>query len=197
MRVTYYLSLVIYSNSGLHKRFLRWVTWRTWKVTWKTPRPVSKLRRVTHTRLQVSDKSTHPIRPTYQLLASSTFLSKQTSNQPTILFSQNKSAPATSQMNRLTNFTSKSVPSQEEMGAKLYMVGSSFKSIFQPNKRNIISTFELGVMVILVKFAQKRERRVWTEEDLANASTGWPSTSQHGHFSSHLSHTYLEGLFLI
>jgi hypothetical protein len=62
-------------------------------------------------------------------------------------------------MNRLTNFTSKSVPSQEEMGAKLYMVGSSFKSIFQPNKRNIISTFELGVMVILVKFAQKRERR--------------------------------------
>jgi hypothetical protein len=49
----------------------------------------------------------HIVRFTYQPPASSIFLSEQTShhqpanNQPTVLFSQNKSAPATSQTNRL------------------------------------------------------------------------------------------------
>jgi hypothetical protein len=53
MRVIYYISLVLYFYSGLHKRLLRWVTWRTHKVTW-TPRLLPKLRRVTHTRLRVT-----------------------------------------------------------------------------------------------------------------------------------------------
>jgi hypothetical protein len=37
-----------------------------------------------------------PVRLAYQPPASSTFLSEQTSNQPAVLFSQNKSAPAIS-----------------------------------------------------------------------------------------------------
>jgi hypothetical protein len=37
-----------------------------------------------------------PVRLAYQPSASSTFLSQQTSNQPAVLFSQNKSAPAIS-----------------------------------------------------------------------------------------------------
>jgi hypothetical protein len=42
-----------------------------------------------------------PVRLAYQPPTNSTFLSEQTSNQPTVLFSQNRSAPATSQTNRL------------------------------------------------------------------------------------------------
>jgi hypothetical protein len=41
------------------------------------------------------------VRLAYQPPASSTFLSEQTSNQPAVLFSQNKSASATSQTNKL------------------------------------------------------------------------------------------------
>jgi hypothetical protein len=37
-----------------------------------------------------------PVRLAYQPPASSTFLSEQTSNQPAVLFSQNKPAPAIS-----------------------------------------------------------------------------------------------------
>jgi hypothetical protein len=40
--------------------------------------------------------SLRPVRFAYQPPASSTFLSEQTSNQPAVLFSQNKSAPAIS-----------------------------------------------------------------------------------------------------
>jgi hypothetical protein len=52
----------------------------------------------------VSDK--RPVRLAYQPPASSIFLSEQTSNQPTVLFSRNKPAPAisTSQTNRLKVF---------------------------------------------------------------------------------------------
>jgi hypothetical protein len=42
-----------------------------------------------------------PVRSAYQPPASSAFLSEQTSNQPAVLFSQNKPASATSQPNRL------------------------------------------------------------------------------------------------
>jgi hypothetical protein len=42
------------------------------------------------------------VRLAYQPPASSTFLSEQTSNQPAVLFSQNKSASATSQTNKLS-----------------------------------------------------------------------------------------------
>jgi hypothetical protein len=54
MRMIYYLSRVLYSYSGLHKRHLRWITWRTQKVTWKTLRLLPKQRRATHTRLRVT-----------------------------------------------------------------------------------------------------------------------------------------------
>jgi hypothetical protein len=42
------------------------------------------------------NKLQRPIRLAYQPTASSTFLSQQTSHQPTVLFSQNKPAPAIS-----------------------------------------------------------------------------------------------------
>jgi hypothetical protein len=42
------------------------------------------------------------VRLAYHPPASSTFLSEQTSNQPAVLFSQNKSASATSQTNKLS-----------------------------------------------------------------------------------------------
>jgi hypothetical protein len=38
-------------------------------------------------------RNKQPVRSAYQPPASSTFLSEQTSNQPAVLFSQNKSAP--------------------------------------------------------------------------------------------------------
>jgi hypothetical protein len=41
-------------------------------------------------------KDLHSVRLAYQPRASSTFLSEQTSNQPAVLFSQNKSASAIS-----------------------------------------------------------------------------------------------------
>jgi hypothetical protein len=52
-------------------------------------------------------------------------------------------------------------------------------------------------MAILVKVAQKLNRRAWMEEDFVMLSPSWPSTSQHDHFISHLSHTHLGGLFLV
>jgi hypothetical protein len=54
MRVIYCLSLVLYSYLGVHKRPLCWVKGRMHKLTWKTPRLLTKLRRVRHTRLRVA-----------------------------------------------------------------------------------------------------------------------------------------------
>jgi hypothetical protein len=42
-----------------------------------------------------------PVRLVYQPPVNGTFISEQTSNQPTVLFSQNKPAPVTSQTNML------------------------------------------------------------------------------------------------
>jgi hypothetical protein len=75
------------------------------------------------------------------------------------------------------NFTSKSIPSREETGAKWYITGNFLKLRFQPNKWHAILTSELGVMDNLLKAVQKLNRHAWTEEDLVNASTSWPSIS--------------------
>ncbi|CAO2189150.1 unnamed protein product, partial [Urochloa humidicola] len=55
------------------------------------------------------------------------------------------------------------------------------------NKRHVIWTSHLGVMIKLLKAAQKPKRRARTEEDFMNDSTTWPSIYLRGDFSSHLS----------
>jgi hypothetical protein len=52
-----------------------------------------------------------PVRSAYQSPASSTFLSEQTSNQPAVLFSQNKPAPAISHQ-----------PTEQEVSCYLLLV---------------------------------------------------------------------------
>lgn len=54
MKIIYCPTRVLYSYSGLHMRLLHWVTWMTRRVTWRAPKLLYKMRRVTRARLEVT-----------------------------------------------------------------------------------------------------------------------------------------------
>ena len=93
----------------------------------------------------------------------------------------------------LLNFPCKAVPFYDVPCCMLHMPGKSVKSSVRPIERLAISTFEQGVMTILLKTAQKLKGRAGIEDHLMNASpVGLPPSNVGTSV-----HTYLGGLFIV